>query len=358
MSVKSSKKHAPIAKRGGITTPFLSIASLIAMSALRRSPRTAKAIETGVKSTRRTPPTKNGKRDDHQKPNLKRPHEQAGGDEATNSDSSPAAATKVAKTDSDHDMHLADNKWKKWSTYASSSPFPDLGRPTPKECHDAFRILNELHREAVDNELSDANTPETIPHVLDAMIIAILSQATGWENAKRAMNSMKETYGSIYAYDDIMDGGRETLQEALKCGGLHMRKSMIITTILGQVKERYGKWDLDHLFQASDEDAMKELISYKYMGPKSASVVMGWCLKRNRFIVDVHIYRISGLWGWRPKKATRELTQSHLDAVVPSELKFMMHFLLIQHGRECPACVGGAKQGRVCEVRKRMKEKP
>jgi hypothetical protein len=48
---------------------------------------------------------------------------------------------------------------------------------------------------------------------------------------------------------------------------------------------------------------MQEPMSYEYMGPKSASVVMGWYPKRNGFTVDVHIYRIAGLWGWRPEKS-------------------------------------------------------
>lgn len=264
---------------------------------------------------------------------------------------------KVAKPTEDHDLKLKDTKWQKWSAYANSSPFPDFKHPTPQECREAYSVLHDMHREAVDKEFADEYTPETIPHVLDAMIVAILSQATNWNNAKRAMENMKKTYGSIYAYDEILDGGRDKLQQALKCGGLHVRKSMIISTILAQVKERYGKWDLDHLFQASDEDAMQELMSYKYMGPKSASVVMGWCLKRNRFTVDVHIYRIAGLWNWRPEKATRELTQSHLDAVVPTDLKFMLHFLILQHGRECSACRGGAKENAICEAQRTIREK-
>lgn len=285
-----------------------------------------------------------------QKPNLR-----TSTDENTNHPDTNE--NQIASPTKDHDSKLKDTKWQKWSTYANSSPFPDFPHPTATECKQAYTVLHEMHSEAVAEEFNDENTPETIPHVLDAMVIAVLSQATGWKNAKRAMNSMKETYGSIFAYDEILAGGREKLQEALKCGGLHVRKSMIISTILQQVKERYGKWALDHLFQASDEDAMQELMSYKYMGPKSASVVMGWCLKRNRFTVDVHIYRIAGLWGWRPEKTTRELTQSHLDAVVPSELKFMLHFLILQHGRTCPACMGGARKGAVCEARKKMGQK-
>jgi hypothetical protein len=40
------------------------------------------------------------------------------------------------------------------------------------------------------------------------------------------------------------------------------------------------------MFNLDDEEVTKELLSYKYIGTKSASVVMGWCLKRNPFTVD------------------------------------------------------------------------
>ncbi|KAI9159191.1 putative DNA glycosylase [Paramyrothecium foliicola] len=249
-----------------------------------------------------------------------------------------------------------EKKWKTWSANATSTPYPDFGRPTSHECRVAYELLYKLHNDAVEAEFKDANTPETIPFVLDALIVAVLSQATSWSNAKRAMDSMKSNYGSVFAYDKIYAGGPEKLQETIRCGGLHIRKTKIILSILEEVKRRYNRWDLDHLLEASDEDAMKELMSYKYVGPKSAFVVLGWCLKRNRFTVDTHVYRIAGLWGWRPKEASREKTQSHLDAVVPVDLKFKLHFLLIQHGRTCPACRGGSKAKQKCEVLKEMSE--
>jgi endonuclease III len=101
-----------------------------------------------------------------------------------------------------------------------------------------------------------------------------------------------------------------------------------------------------------DKDAMKELLSCKYIGPKSASVVMNWCLKRVRtsFTVDTTMFRIAGLWGWRPLKASRENTQAHLNARIPKEVKFDLHFLLLAHGRACPTCRGGSKSTEACEA--------
>lgn len=246
------------------------------------------------------------------------------------------------------ERRLADRKYQAWSAHATSSPFPEFAHPTREECESAYRVLDELHGAAVDNEFADPETPETIPHVLDAVVVALLSQATSWSNAKRAMRSMKEVYGSVFAYEEIVQGGLTKLQETIRCGGLHVRKSKLLMGVFEDVRHRQGKWDLDHLFYMTDDEAMKELMSYKGMGPKSASVVLTWCLKRNPFTVDTHIYRIAGLWDWRPKNCTREMTQSHLDAMIPPEMKFRLHFLLIQHGRTCPACRGGSKGGKAC----------
>lgn len=246
---------------------------------------------------------------------------------------------------------LADKKYQAWSSYATQSPFPAFGHPTPDECKTAYDILDKLHGAAVDEEFKDPETPETIPHALDAVVVALLSQATSWNNAKRAMRSMKGVYGSVFAYDAIVAGGQPKLQDALRCGGLHVRKSRLLMGIFEQVRQRHGRWDLDHLFALSDDDAMKELLSYKGVGPKTAYVVLGWCLRRNPFTVDTHIYRIAGLWGWRPERCSRELAQSHLDVMVPGPLKFRLHFLLLQHGRQCPACRAGGNGSRPCEAK-------
>ncbi|CZT15225.1 uncharacterized protein RCC_12048 [Ramularia collo-cygni] len=253
------------------------------------------------------------------------------------------------------ESRLADKKFQAWSAHATTSPFPEFPRPTPKECEKANSILHEMHHLDVEKEFSDPNTPETIPHVLDAMVVAVLSAATSWNNAKRAMNSMRGEYGSIFAYPDIFEGGKAKLEETIRCGGLHIRKSNIIMNMLEEVQKRHGKWDMDYLFNVSDEDAMQELMHYKGMGPKCASVVMNWCLKRNAFTVDTHIYRIAGLWKWIPDGVSRELAQSHLDARVPVSVKQSIHFLLIAHGRTCPACRAPSTKGAKCIARSKIK---
>lgn len=101
---------------------------------------------------------------------------------------------------------------------------------------------------------------------------------------------------------------------------------------------------------------MQNLLQYKCIGSKPAFVVLGWCMKRNTFTVYTHCYRIAKLWGWTPKDASVEKTQQHLDAVIPAEYKFDLHFLIIQHGRSCGVCRGGSKVGGECDVQREMKQ--
>jgi endonuclease-3 len=272
-------------------------------------------------------------------------------------DETPTSTAVAAAAANPDDSNLANKKWTSWSAHSSTSPFTNFKHPTPAECKAAHTVLSTHHAAAVAEEFSDPDTPETIANVLDAMIIAVLSQATSWTNAKRAMAGLRETYCSLFAYDDILSRGEEVLQQALRPGGLHIRKAKIIFTILNQVQQtNNNSWDINFITALPNEQAMEKLLQYKYIGSKSAFVVLGWCMKRNTFTVDTHCYRIAKLWGWIPKDASVEKTQQHLDAVIPGEFKFDLHFLMIQHGRTCAVCRGGSKVGGECDVQREIKE--
>ncbi|KAI9170628.1 base excision DNA repair [Paramyrothecium foliicola] len=249
---------------------------------------------------------------------------------------------------------LSQRKWTSWARHSGSSPFPEFPRPTPKECQLVHRMLQDMHGDTVKKNFAEGDEP--VPEgqytsVMDALVVAALSQATSWKNAKRAMNNMKQVYGSTFAYEAIVDGGIDKLRDALRPGGMQNRKSKILMGLLQDVKSRHGRWDLQHLFDVSDSDVIKEVVSYWGLGPKCAHCLMSICLKRDRFAVDTHIYRLSGLWGWRPQNASVEKTQAHLDAHIPDSVKFLLHYGMIVHGRECVVCSGRQANGPQCSVK-------
>ncbi|KHJ31580.1 putative base excision dna repair protein [Erysiphe necator] len=245
--------------------------------------------------------------------------------------------------------------------YQNVTPFPDFVHPTAAECKLAHQILASLH--GVRSRPSEIKAPKSragcgdSPSVLDALVRTILSQNTNGKNSTRAKLCMDEVYGKCDNWKAIVAGGQSKLQETIKCGGLSANKSRAILGILNQVYEKYNTYSLNHLHKKSNDEAMQELLSFPGVGPKTASCVLLFCLQRESFAVDTHVWRLSGLLGWRPEKATRDETFRHLDQRIPDEDKYGLHILLIAHGKVCPECRAGGKYLNQCLLRKAFPSK-
>ena len=278
---------------------------------------------------------------------------------------SPPPSTKAKnpeKSNSAKEDILQAKKLKSYSQFATASPYPDFRRPTAAECELARRVLERQHGERERPTTGPSNLAPTdaagcgaSPSVLDALVRRILSQNTSSANSTRAKRSMDAEYGGSDRWEAIAAGGQERLQRAIESGGLAAVKSRVILSILEQAHARYGAYSLDHLFTAGDDDAMRELISFRGLGPKTASCVLLFCLGRQSFAVDTHVHRITGLLGWRPPAASRDETYAHLNARIPDEDKYALHVLLVTHGRVCEECRAGGKSIGKCELRKAFK---
>lgn len=266
-------------------------------------------------------------------------------------------------------------KTKKLSSYAhNTSPFPSFHRPTADECRLAHKILASIHgdrrRPKVVKAPRDRAGCGDSPCVLDALVRTILSQNTSDANSTRAKRSMDAVYGEAGDDDDskdameerwrrVAEGGQAKLQDAIRTGGLAATKSRVIIDILHQVHARHGAYTLDHLLDASaysDDACMREMLSLKGVGPKTASCVLLFSLGRDSFAVDTHVHRITGLLGWRPPSSSRDEAHAHLDVRIPSEEKYPLHVLLVTHGKRCEECRAGGKNLGKCELRKAFRK--
>ncbi|GAA5917348.1 hypothetical protein JCM6882_001089 [Rhodosporidiobolus microsporus] len=266
------------------------------------------------------------------------------------------------------------------------TPFPQWPHPTPDEAQEVCDLLASVHGMPqrpgvlVDREEAAAGCGQ-VPDVLDALIRTTLSQNTTSKNSTAAKRQMDTVYGRA-AYRAVLDGGEAKLEETIRCGGLAKNKAKAIMGVLRRCEERNvekggkageGELSLDWLHEMSDEDAMKQLISFDSIGIKTASCVLLFCLGRDSFAVDTHVHRITNWLGWTPQNGsvysssssssaaksslddadekptftrltsttnppTRDQTFYHLDAVLPAELKYPLHSLLVRHGRGCVKC--------------------
>ncbi|KAI5776158.1 DNA glycosylase [Geopyxis carbonaria] len=287
---------------------------------------------------------------------------------------------------------LTPRKKAKYQHSLGSTPFPEHPHPTPEECKEVEQLLISVHGPSVRPQTMEINNSVSgcgeVPSVLDALMRTILSANTSNGNSARAFQGLigrfgLEEEGSIKQevldestkasktgtgtvhWDAIRRAPRKELFEAIKSGGLADMKSKNMKAILDQVwqegKERKkaarlssqndenlendeqedGELSLDYLHELDDEAAKAKLVSYKGVGVKTAACVLLFCLKRESFAVDTHIFRMAKFLNWVPQTATRDTTCFHLDSRIPSDMKYSLHNLLIRHGRMCKHCKGG-----------------
>ncbi|PNS14052.1 hypothetical protein CAC42_6565 [Sphaceloma murrayae] len=248
-----------------------------------------------------------------------------------------------------------------------------------------------------------------VPSVLDALIRTRLSAATTGTNSSRAFQGLVKTFGTIKEgtgkgsvdWNAVRKAPLSEVFEAIKCGGLAGAKSKDIKAILDSVWEENqaraaglqassssspgkkgvkqeanvegaeneadeekhveiaqvekGILSLDHLHLLSSEEAFNKLVTYPGIGPKTASCVLLFCLQRPSFAVDTHVFRLCRYLGWVPSDAEakeqgwprveRNTTYSHCEVMIPDELKYALHQLLIKHGKTCGRCRAATGMG-------------
>ncbi|GAA5844895.1 hypothetical protein JCM11251_004664 [Rhodosporidiobolus azoricus] len=268
------------------------------------------------------------------------------------------------------------------SAPGGGTPFPQWPHPTADEAQEVCDLLASVHgmpqRPGMLVDRPDAAAGcGALPDVLDALIRTTLSQNTTSKNSTAAKRQMDEVYGRA-AYRAVLEGGEAKLEDTIRSGGLAKNKAKAILAVLRRCEERNaetggkageGELSLDWLHELSDEEAMKQLISFDMIGIKTASCVLLFCLGRDSFAVDTHVHRITNWLGWTPQNGsvyssssssagdktsdtkpiftrltsttnppTRDQTFYHLDAVLPPHLKYPLHSLLVRHGRGCVKC--------------------
>lgn len=275
------------------------------------------------------------------------------------------------------------------------SPFPDYPHPTPEECYEVHRVLKE-HHPSCHGRPNTIPPPSQIvagcgqvPSILDALIRTLLSAATTGKNSSSAYQGMVARYGNVVKgvgkgsvdYNAVRLAPQSDLEAAIASGGLAKAKSKNIKAILDMVyKENQERREahlasksnpdgaaaptganeetdeqkaaevalaeedvlsLDHYYSLPTYDAIFTFVKYPGIGVKTAACTALFCMQRDCFAVDTHVFRLAQWLGWVPasnKRVGRDTTFSHLEVRIPDELKYDLHQLFLKHGKTCPRC--------------------
>lgn len=144
-----------------------------------------------------------------------------------------------------------------------------------------------------------------------------------------------------------------TLENILAVDPIHLNE-MIYVVGFHNNKTRYIKATaliLRDTFNSDIPDTIEGLISLPGVGPKMAYLCLSAAWGRTEGIgVDVHVHRITNLWGWHKTKQPEE-TRAALEAWLPREKWHEINNLLVGFGqticlpvgRRCEECTLSSK---------------
>ena len=165
----------------------------------------------------------------------------------------------------------------------------------------------------------------------EELVYTILSQHTSDINSERAFHNLLAVFGDL---DHIADASIDDIEVAIRRGGLSKTKAPRIKSILNEIREELGSFDLSFLAEMPLKDAKAWLINLKGVGPKTAAIILCFSFGMPAMPVDTHIYRVAQRLSLVGKKISAEKAHDILESLVEPKEVFQFHMYLIKHGRD------------------------
>ncbi len=201
------------------------------------------------------------------------------------------------------------------------------------------RALRAKAREVYRRLAAEYGRPRWRSHgdPIAVLVRTFLSQNTSDVNSDRAFQALRSRFPT---WEAVMSAPVESVEEAIRPGGLARSKAPRIQAALRRILEERGELSLDFLSEMPLDRAKAWLESLQGVGAKTAAIVLLFSLGRPVFPVDTHVHRVSRRLGIVPEHATPEQTEAVWEALMPPETFYPLHLLLIRHGRQvCKARV-------------------
>ncbi|PNS16599.1 hypothetical protein CAC42_99 [Sphaceloma murrayae] len=170
---------------------------------------------------------------------------------------------------------------------------------------------------------------------LQTLIALMLSSQTKDPVTAAAIKNMQDGLEGGFCLESLIAVSPERLNQLICKVGFHNNKTRYIKATAELLRDQ---------FAGDIPDTIEGMISLPGVGPKMAYLCMSSAWGRDEGIgVDVHVHRITNLWGWH-KTRNPEETRAELEAWLPREKWHDINHLLVGFGQTyCPPV------GRRCE---------
>ncbi len=192
----------------------------------------------------------------------------------------------------------------------------------------------------LERHLGSPRQERRLPPPLSMLIATILSQNTSDKNSHRAYRELRRRFRTWHA---VAAARPASLRAAIRVGGMANQKGPRIQKVLKSIRDRYGRYSLEDLRAAPDEDVIELLTGLDGVGVKTAACVLLFSLGRDVFPVDTHVHRVCNRLGIVEACPTPEKTFLAMRGLVPKGKAYSLHTNMIRFGRRIcrsasPAC--------------------
>jgi endonuclease-3 len=178
---------------------------------------------------------------------------------------------------------------------------------------------------------------------LDTLVETILSQQNSSSSTRRVFAELKRRFPS---WDDALRAPVDEIEAAIRSGGLARQKAARIKALLAAITKERGSLDLSFLADLAPDDALRYLMRFSGIGPKTARCTLLFACDAAVFPMDVHIFRILERLGLLDARLSDERAHREMATLIPKGKHYSAHVNLIAHGRKvcrptaprCDAC--------------------
>ena len=166
---------------------------------------------------------------------------------------------------------------------------------------------------------------------VSVLIQTILSQNTSDRNSHKAFSYLLDSFDN---WQDLSNASVDEISKVIRSGGLGDIKAKYIKQALETIRRKRGNLELDFLKKLTLSEARDWLMNLPGVGMKTASCVLLFSLGIPALPVDTHIFRVSKRLGLTSNNISVNEAHELLEKVVPNEVIYSFHILLIEHGRK------------------------
>lgn len=210
-----------------------------------------------------------------------------------------------------------------------------------KKIEEIGKVLKILGKKYSSTDKTTLNRMRKNPNAFKILISCLLSLRTQDKNTEIASRKLFEVADTP---KEILKLPITKLEKLIFSSGHYKKKSRVLQSVSKEIIER---------FNGKVPETKEELLSIKFVGPKTANIVLAFAFGKEALPIDTHCHRIPNRIGWIKTKKP-EQTEKELEKILPRKYWADFNAIFVQFGKDI--CVPISPKCSICPIEKYCKK--